>query len=131
MTSRWRWILVVTATTGLDLVARFAAPFDFARVMHVEAVLFPVTGIVLALLLRSEPGTQGWPNRIRLGLVWLFGLGALRPLLWTLGAPVMAANLTTLGVVLVGILAWALRRRRRDSSYPPNGTSNMSNRGHG
>jgi hypothetical protein len=104
MTSRWRWILVVTATTGLDLVARFAASFDFARIMHVEAVLFPVTGIVLALLRRSEPGTQGWPNRIRLGLVWLFGLGALRPLLWTLGAPLIAANLTTLGVALVGIL---------------------------
>ena len=121
MTSRWRWILVVTATTGLDLVARFAVSFDFARVMHVEAGLFPLTGIVLALLRRSEPGTRGWPNRIRLGLVWLFSLGALRPLLWTLGAPLMAANLTTLGVALVGILVWALRRHRA-SSYPPKGT---------
>lgn len=122
MTSRWRWILVVTAATGLDLIARFGAPFDFARVMHVEAVLFPVTAIVLALLRRSEPGTQGWPKRIRLGLVWLFGLGALRPLLWTLGAPLLAANLTTLGVALVGVLVWALRPANgRTRPIPPTG----------
>lgn len=113
MPSRWRWILVVTAASGLDLVARFASSFDFGRVMHVEAFLFPVTGVVLAWLRRSEPGTQGWPNRARVGLIWLFGLGALRPLLWTLGAPIMAANLATLGVALVGILVWALRRRHR------------------
>ena len=122
MTSRRRWILVVTVTAGLDLIARFGAPFDFARVMHVEAVLFPATGIVLALLRRAEPATQGWPNRIRLGLVWLFGLGALRPLLWTLGAPLMAANLTTLGVALVGILVWALRRKHRAPAQPPQGS---------
>lgn len=97
----------MTAATGLDLIARLATSFDFARVMHVEAVLFPVTGIGLGLLRRAEPGTQGRPNRIRLGLVWLFGLGAVRSLLWTLGAPLMAANLTTLGVGLVGIVVWA------------------------
>lgn len=109
MTSREHWILVVTATTSLDLLARFAASFDFGRVMHVEAVLFPVTGIVLASLLRSEPRTQGWRNAIRVGLVWLFGFGALRPILWTLGMPLMAANLAALGVAVVALLVWALR----------------------
>jgi len=121
--SRWRWILVVSATTGLDLVARFGASFDFARVMHVEAVLFPVTAVVLVFLRRSEPGRRGWPNGIRVGLIWLFGLGAVRPLLWTLGAPLMAANLVTLGGAMAGILAWALRRRHRASRQLPNGSA--------
>lgn len=107
MTSRWRWILVVTAATVIDLAARFGAPFDFARVMHVEAVLFPATAIVLILLRRAEPRRQGRPNWIRLALIWTFGLGAVRPVLWTLGASIMAANLATIGVAVVGILAWA------------------------
>ena len=115
-TSRRRWILVVTATTALDLLARFSVSFDFARVMHVEAVLFSVTAITLATLRRSESGTRGWPNRIRPGLVWLFGLGAVRSVLWTLGAPLMAANLAILGIALVGIVVWALRRRGRAAS---------------
>lgn len=113
MASRWRWILVVTAATALDLVARFAAPFDFGRVMHVEAALFPLTGIVLGTLLRTEPRTQGWRHVVRVSLVWLFGLGGLRPLVWTLGLSVMVANLATLLVALGGILVWVLRRRTR------------------
>src|SRR5678815_5515264 len=96
MFSHWRWLLVVIAATALDLWARFGALFNFARVMHVEAVLFPITGLVLAILLRHEPSTHGWPHRVRLGLVWLFGLGGLRPILWTLGAPLMTSNLATL-----------------------------------
>jgi hypothetical protein len=113
MSSRWRWILVVAAATVLDLVGRFASSFDFGRVMHLEAVLFPATVAVLIWLRRSEPATRGWPNRARLGVIWLFGLGALRPLLWTLGAPIMVANLATLAVALAGLLLWAIRRRRR------------------
>jgi hypothetical protein len=115
MSSRWRWILVVIAATALDLWARFGASFNFARVMHVEAVLFPITGAVLATLLRHEPSTQGWPHRVRLGLVWLFGLGGLRPVLWTLGVPLMTANFATLVVALAGILMWWIRRRSRRS----------------
>jgi len=113
MSSRSRWIIVVIAATALDLWARFSAPFDFARVMHVEAVLFPITGVVLATLLRHESSTQGWPHRVRLGLVWLFGLGGLRPVLWTLGVPLVTANLATVFVALAGILMWWIRRRSR------------------
>jgi hypothetical protein len=112
---RWRWILVVSAATALDLIARFAALFDFGRVMHVEAILFPVTAIVLATLLRRDPGSPTWPHAIRVALVWLFALGGLRPLLWTLGAPLMAANLASLFVALVGLIGWLVRRRHRAS----------------
>jgi hypothetical protein len=115
MSSRWRWILVVTAATAIDLVARFGASFDFARVMHIEAVLFPATALVLAALFRYEPPTQGWPHAVRVGLVWLFALGGLRPVLWTLGLSLMAANLATLSVALAGILIWWFRRRSRRS----------------
>jgi hypothetical protein len=114
MPSRWRWILVVTIATVLDLLARFGTPFDFAGVMHVEAVLFPVTGAVLASLLRYEPPTQGWPHAVRVGFAWLFGLGGLRPVLWTLGLSVLAANLATVVVAVAGILiGWFRRRSRR------------------
>lgn len=115
MSSRWRWTLVVTTATALDLLARFGASFDFVKVMHVEAALFPVTAVLLATLLRYEPPTQGWPHAVRLGLVWLFGLGGLRPVLWTLGLSLTAANLAALIVALAGILAWWLRRRSRRS----------------
>jgi hypothetical protein len=123
MPSRWRWILVVVAATVLDLLARFATSFDFGRVMHVEAVLFPVVAIVLATLLRYEPSTTAWPHAVRVGLVWLFGLGGLRPVLWTLGLPVMVANLATLVALLVGILIWVFRRRHRGPGKPLGGSS--------
>jgi hypothetical protein len=115
MPSRWRWILIVIAATALDLLARFGASFDFDRVMHIEAVLFPVTGALLATLVRYEPSTQGRPHAARIGLVWLFALGGLRPVLWTLGVSLMWANRATLAVALAGILVWWLRRRSRRS----------------
>ena len=115
MPSRWRWVLVVTAATALDLLARFGVAFDFERVMHTEAVLFPVTATVLAALLRHDSNARGWPHAARVGLVWFFGLGGLRPVLWTLGLPLMAANLATLFVALAGLLLWVVRRRHRRS----------------
>lgn len=113
MPSRWRWILVVAVTTALDLAARFAAPFDFARVMHVEALLFPLTAVVLGVLRRAEARPDGWPRVARLGLIWLFALGGLRPLLWTLGMPLRWANLATLVPALAGVVIWRWKVRRR------------------
>ena len=107
-----RWILVVAGAAVLDLIARFAAPFDFARVMHVEAFLFPLTAAVLLTLLRAEPRHHGWPRATKVGLVWLFALGGLRPVLWTLGAPLMWANLATLVPLLVAVVIRFARRRR-------------------
>lgn len=112
MTSRWRWIGVIAAATGIDLVLRFLGGFDFRRVMHGEAVLFPLTGLALARLLQTDPRTHGWRRALRLGLVWLFCLGGLRPLLWTLGLPLLVANLATLAVPVVAVPVWLLRRRR-------------------
>jgi hypothetical protein len=97
--SRWRWILVVTGATALDLLARFSMAFDFARVMHIEAVLFPVTAVVLGALFRRHASARPWPRAVQAGLVWLFSLGGLRPLLWTLGLPLLFANFA----VLIGV----------------------------
>lgn len=113
MRSRWRWILVLAVTTALDLLARFGLPFDFARVMHIEAALFPLTAVALGLLLRSELPSHGWPRALRLGLVWLFALGGLRPLLWTIHVPLLWANLATFLAALVGVLIWVAQRRRQ------------------
>ncbi len=112
MTSRTRWILVIVATAALDYVVRIATSFDFARIMHAEAVLFPLTTMVLATLLRSEPRAQGWRHGLRVGLVWFFGLGALRPLLWNFGAPLIVANVVSIGGVVVALIIWAVRRWR-------------------
>jgi hypothetical protein len=113
MPSRWRWLLVVTGATALDLLARFARPFDFRQVMHVEAALFLVTAFALAILLRSERPMTGWPYGARVGLIWFFGLGSLRPLLWTLGLRLVIANLVTLAAGLAGVVVLVLRRWRR------------------
>jgi hypothetical protein len=111
MTSRWRWIVVVAGATALDLVARFGAPFDFARVMHAEAVLFSLTALALGFLLHSEPRPPGWPGLIRVLLVWLFALGGLRPVLWTLHVPLMWSNLAALAIALVGLVFGLVRHR--------------------
>ena len=112
MTTRWRGTLIIAGATALDLLARFGSAFDFDRIMRVEAVLFPVTGIVLAALAWHEPRTPGRGHGFRVGLAWFFTLGGLRPLLWTLGLPLMAANLSTLGAALVTGAILIMRRRR-------------------
>jgi hypothetical protein len=113
MSARWRWILVVTLAAALDLLLRFGAPFDLGRVMHVEVVLFPVTAMVLAALLRSQPSGRRWVHMVQIGLVWLFGLGGIRPILWTLGLSLLVANLGTAVAMMGGIVVWRFRRRRR------------------
>lgn len=123
MPSRWRWILVVTGATALDLLARVAAAFDLGRVLHIEAVLFPVTALVLATLLKYDQSARPLPHAVQVSLVWLFGLGGLRPVLWTLGLPLMVANFATLVPAVVGIVVWRLRRRHRMPGQPLGGSS--------
>jgi hypothetical protein len=112
MTPRWRWISIVAGATALDLVARFGAPFDLARVMHTEAALFPLTALVLGLLLRSEPSLPRWPRMTKVALVWVFALGGLRPLLWTAHVPLLWANVAALVAALTGLTLSLVRRRR-------------------
>ena len=112
MPSRCRWILVAAGATAFDLLARFAAPFNFARVMHVEALLFLLTAVVFGVLLRAEPREQGWRRATKVGLIWLFALGGLRSVLWTVGTPLMWANIATFVPALVGVLIWLIRRRQ-------------------
>ena len=116
MSYRWRWILTIAAAAALDLAARFGTAFDFGRVMRVEALLFPATATVLAILLHRDPGRPIWPRVLRVAFLWLFALGGLRPVLWTLGLPLMAANLGTLLAALVGLAVWRIRRRRSASA---------------
>jgi hypothetical protein len=103
------WIICV-ATAGLDLLARFGGGFDFARVMYIEAGLFPTTAFALAYLHWRQPCK---PRAFRVtltALIWLFALGSLRPLLWTLGAPLVAANVAGIVVAIGAVLVYAVLR---------------------
>jgi hypothetical protein len=106
---------------------RFGSGFDFGRVMRAEALLFPITAIALAGLRRADPPMHGWPSRTRLFLLWLFAVGSVRPILWSLGVPLMAANLATAGVGVVAIVA-ARRagRRRAAAGLAPRDSSSRS-----
>jgi hypothetical protein len=109
--ARISWIVCAVATC-VDLLTRFGGDFDFARVMHIEAVLFPGSALTLAYLYRRQPSKLPRHRRISLALAWLFALGSLRPLLWTLGAPLVVANLAALVVAVCAAGWWLLRYRQ-------------------
>lgn len=96
---------------------RFAMPFDLERVLRVEALLFPSTGLMLLWLMRRQPTTAGHRRNLQWVLVAAFALAGLRSALWALGIPVMVANATVLATALVGLGAvWRRRRTVRAGS---------------
>ena len=109
--ARISWIVCAVATC-VDLLARFGGDFDFARVMHIEAVLFSGTALTLAYLFRRDPSTLPRHRTVSLALAWLFALGSVRPLLWTLGAALVVANLSALVVAISAAGWWLLKYRR-------------------
>lgn len=113
MTSRQRWISILTLTIAIDLFMRFGITFDFTKVMNIEAVLFPAVTMVLALLAWRESDTRAWPIKSRVGLVFFFALGGLRCVLWAVGYSLVVANFATLAVFVCGILVWLIWQRRK------------------
>lgn len=98
-----RWLGVVLIATAIDLLVRFALPFDLSRVLRVEAALFPLTGLALFLLFRSEPrASPGW-RRVQIVVIAAFPLAGIRSGLWAAGLPVQRANLV---VLAIGIVTW-------------------------
>jgi hypothetical protein len=107
-----KWGLVIVAAATVDLTVRFAARFDLARVLQLEAVLFPAAALALLALMRREPRAAGWARAWRVGLILAFLLGGLRAGLWASGMPVHLANLAVLAVAAAGLAAaWLLARR--------------------
>jgi len=98
-----QWVLAILAATAIDLLVRFWGSANFNWVLWVEAILFPATGVVLLLLLRSNPRLPGFKRGLQVVLVWAFILAGLRSGIWAAGFPVGAANLL---IFLVALLSW-------------------------
>lgn len=119
ITRLWKWMAAVEIAALVDIGVRFAMPFDLMRVTRVEAVLFPVTGVVLWRLLTADPAPAGWRRGMQWGLVAGFLLAGLRSALLAGGVAVQTANV----IVAVTGLAWLatarIRRRPVDSLREP------------
>ena len=111
MTSKHRWIFVIVLSALADTFIRFGTNFDFFKVMVGEAILFPFCALVFAIFIRFDRNGDAWPRWIRLSLAWFYGLGGLRCLLWTSGAPLRLANFATIGLTLIVILFYAVMHR--------------------
>ncbi len=108
-----RPLVVVAATTALDLLARVGFGFDMARVVPVEAALFLATAILFAFLGRGRDAGDPAVRRVDLWLAALFALASIRSALWAAGLDVYLANMVVLVVAAVaGVWAWVGRRRR-------------------
>jgi len=109
--------LLLGVIVAIDLTARFGGVFDFARAMHVEAILFPVAAVATAGLSRKHTGGPRWARAAQVSIAWLFAVGGVRPILWSFGVPLELANLVTL---ITGIAAAAISLAiRRVSQRPP------------
>jgi hypothetical protein len=107
-----QWSGIVAIATILDLTARFGRPFDLTRVLRVEALLFPITGLLLLFLMQRGARLAGWRRGLQWTLIASFFLAGLRSALWALGIPVMVANGTLLVIAVLVLAVLVLRRWR-------------------
>ena len=103
----WRFrrpLIIVVGVSIADLAGRFALQFQMKRVTLFEALLFAFAAILL-IWPRHHKGSaiESW-------LAVVFGLGSLRATLWAGGLRVGLANLVVLGVFLLALLGYAIRR---------------------
>ena len=110
------WLLLFAIVGIIELVVRFAIPFETRRVLVVEAVLFLGAGVVSGILARRAVQV-GWRYALQWALVAAFVLAAVRAGLWAVGVPVPRANqiIALLGVLALGAV-WLRRRRRPRAS---------------
>jgi hypothetical protein len=105
-------LLVVLLAAAIDMLARFRGAFDMGRVLRVEAVLFPMTGLVLLFLLWRRPPLPGFRRRLQIVLAAGFLLAGLRSGLWAWGMPVGRVNLVVLGAAAVAWVVYRVRVRQ-------------------
>lgn len=117
-----QWILVIWVAATVDLLVRFRGSIGFARVLWTEAVLFPLTGLVLILLLRRNRRLTGFKRGLQVVLVWAFFLAGVRSGIWAAGFGVGAANLMVFLVALFGWLGWRVGRASTAPDRDPGDT---------
>jgi hypothetical protein len=111
------WATLFAVIIGVEVIVRFAIPFNLTRVLVVEALLFFAAAIVIIILIQRSALALRWRRGLRWILLWFFILGGIRSAIWASGQPVMRANMTILclGIVLlIGNRIW--RRRHREQS---------------
>lgn len=109
-----RWVALLAVVAAVELVARFAFPFDLERVLVVETVLFLGAAFAITRLVARAPPKKRWQRVLQWVLAWSFALAAVRTGIWAAGQPVSRANgaVLVLGVVVL-VAAWVRHRRRR------------------
>ena len=118
MIPRWRFrsLLVVLTVAAIDFAVRIALEFDMRRVAIAEAILFSVTGALVYSTARIGSPHGGRTRLLEVTVAAIFGLAAVRAAAWAMGAPVLVANLITVGLAaLLGIallIGWFRARRQ-------------------
>ncbi|MGD2120922.1 MAG: hypothetical protein PVJ76_04220 [Gemmatimonadota bacterium] len=105
-----KWAVVFAVATFVDLLARFAIPFQMTRVLAVEAVLFPAAAAAFLVLMRKGPSQTGFRRKLQIILIGGFFLAGLRSGLWAAGIPVGTVNLL---VLAAAVLTWVAYRVRK------------------
>ncbi len=109
------WILVLALTTIADVLVRTLTGFDMPRVLAAEALIFPVSAVVLGLLRHRAPASGNRTRALQTVLVWTFALAGIRSAMIALGSSYAVASAVPVGLAVVGIQrAW--RRRKAGAS---------------
>jgi hypothetical protein len=106
------WATLFGVIVATEALVRFAIPFNFTRILVVEALLFFAAAIVIIILIRRPPFALGWYRGLQWILLWFFILGGIRATIWALGQPVMRANMAILLIGIVVLIANRIWRRR-------------------
>ena len=114
---RFRSLIVVLIVAAIDFAARITLGFDMRRVAIAEAILFSVTGALIYSFARVASPHRKRTRRLEVTVAAMFGLAAVRAAAWAMGAPVLVANLMTLGLAailgLALVIGWYRARRQR------------------
>ena len=102
LTSYWRGIVIIVASTVVDVSIRFATSFHLNTVLCTEAVIFTSAG-ALPLLASHKDGQISFAlQRFDLWFALVFLLAGIRAALWAIGFSVGTANLV---ILVFGIAA--------------------------
>lgn len=119
LTSYWRSIVIIVASTVVDVLIRFASSFHMNIVLPTGAVLFISAGVLLLLASHKDGRISFALQRFDLWFALAFLLAGIRAALWAIGFSVGTANLV---ILVFGIAAgsrlyfWLKQERQMNTS---------------
>ena len=108
------WILILCLATVADWLVRVRSDFDMPRVFEAEALIFPLSALVLGFLRWKSPAVGRKTRGLQTTLVWSFALAGLRSAMIALGSSYQLAIIVPVTLAVMGL--WIGWRRRRHSS---------------